>query len=90
LLVPKKESLILEISYVTTDARDLQSRLAELHLVNKLSEDATLVLKTAQVDFYQQINVALVRNFGHWVIVALKRLPTYGNFELQVLACKVA
>lgn len=48
------------------------------------------MLETAQVDFDEQINVTLIVNLRHRVVVALKRLTPYGYFELKVLTSKVA
>jgi hypothetical protein len=59
------------ISYITTYRCNLHAYISLLHFVNVLGEDTTLlVLKVTKVNFYEQIYVASVSHFRHWVVVS--------------------
>ena len=85
-----QESLVSFVSDVTSKSCDPEALLSDFHLINKLRKMAGFMLKGPQVDFDQQVNVALVTDLRHWVKVALDCLSINISFKLQILACKVA
>jgi hypothetical protein len=90
LLVSNHKLLVSQIRDITSNTGDLHAALAEFHLIDELSEDTTLMLEISQVDFYQEIDIPLVGNLRHRVIVALERLASNRDFKLEILAGQVA
>jgi len=90
LLVSNHKLLVSQIRDITSNAGDLHAALSEFHLVDELSKHTTLMLEISQVDFDQEIDITLVGNLRHRVIVALERLASNRDLKLEILAGQVA
>lgn len=89
LLIPYQKVLVSQVRDVTSDADYFEASLPFLHAINELCKQATLVLKVAQVDFDEEVDVALVADFRHGVVVAMDLLALDVDLKLQVLARQV-